>query len=533
MKVLNSLKEAGLYGLLVVIGVVFSMPLLWMMITSVKVDREFLDQEGLFPELPSPVTASPYLVIEEGESVSAERQEGWERAFREVVSDSAPPEVAAAVSREAALAAGEGSEFSPEQVEFLLDRAWRRTVRELLIGQPVLRSRERRTFLYDDAGGWTGHGEPGIEAVEPYRGEDETVRLVKSDFAAAGDDSLALTFLLEMDPAEVRQLDELVVPVYADDSWHRVYFSVRTSEGAWKSRRPFYLLLGSAGWTELSWRKPDFERSRLGYEVFRTLQPEEAGGPPATRLQPGEVLLTFHLERSAQWRAIWGKMTRNYEMVFSAMPFARYLLNSSIIVLLNIVSALLSCSLAAYAFARLRWRGREIYFIIMLATMTLPPQVTMVPTFIIMKHLGLYNSFVPLFLPSLIAVPFFVFLLRQFLKNVPRDLEDAALIDGCGHFRIYWSIMLPLVKPTLVIVVIFSFITSWNDFMGPLIYLSDQNLYPVSLGIFAFQSYAGSIGIGNPAVMMAASTLMVLPVIAVFFFAQRYFTQGIKMTGIK
>lgn len=527
MRAADVLKEAFLYGLLLAIGVAFSLPLLWMMVTSVKVDREFMDASRVFPEIPRPAEISPYLVAEADESLPPEALRRWETEFREVFGDRVPGAIATVVSGEAAALAGEAL-VTREQAEFLLDRAWNRNVREFLIRKPVLRSRDRRTFQYDSSEGWRPDNDR-VEVGEPYRPDREETLMVAYSLTENGS-GFRLAFLLEMDPWDAVEADEIVLPVHADDSWHRVYLAVETADGKWRSRAPFYLLLSSAGWTELSWRKPDFPGSRLAYEYFKRLRMTGGGN---SDLRAGQVLLTLEVERSNLVQAIWGKVSRNYEMVFAAMPFARYLLNSVILVALSVVSAIFSCSLAGYAFARLRWRGRQVYFIIMLATMTIPPQVTMVPTFIIMRHLGFYNTYLPLVLPSMIAVPFFVFLLRQFLKNIPRDLEDAALIDGCSHLRIYWHIMLPLIKPTLVIVAILTFIATWNDFLGPLIYLSDQNLYPVSLGIFAFQSYAGGVGLGSPAVMMAASTLMVLPVIAVFFFAQRYFTQGIKMTGIK
>ena len=168
----------------------------------------------------------------------------------------------------------------------------------------------------------------------------------------------------------------------------------------------------------------------------------------------------------------------------------------------------------------------------MLATMMIPGQVTMIPHFLIIRTLGWYNTLYPLWAPSLFASAFNVFLLRQFLKGIPRDLEDAARIDGCGFLRVYWHVMLPCVRPTLAAIGIFTFMATWNDFMGPLIYLSDQRIYPLSLGLFALsvqtQGVAGSTGM-----MMAGSLLMTLPVIGIFFFAQRYFLQGVTLTGMK
>ncbi len=519
--------EAVLYGLLILIGAVFSLPLIYMMLISVKVDREFMEVGRVFPAIPNPSAYSPFLADEIADAEEMWRDR-WLRELEEVHGAAIPRDLALAVAAEAA-ELNRGAEItSREQVEFVLDRAWRRQVRELLVAQPVLRSRDRQTFLYESEG-WVIAGDgPEARVAPPYREMADRV-LVEYDFREGGD-AFALRMRLQMNEEDTGSIDEIVLPVHADDSWHRTYITLETEEGVWRSPAPFYLLLSSGGWSDLTWRKPDFTGSRFAFEYFKPMRPS---GMPRSDLQPGEVILTLEVEKSSRLRAIWGKAARNYEMVFAAMPFARYLVNSFILVILNIIAALISCSLAGYAFARLRWRGRQVYFIIMLATMAIPPQVTMVPTFIIMRHLGFYNTYLPLVLPSMIAVPFFVFLLRQFLMNVPRDLEDAAVMDGCSHFRIYWNVMLPLIRPTLVIVALFSFIFAWNDFLGPLIYLSDQNLYPVSLGIFAFQSYATEIGLGSPAIMMAASTLMVVPVILVFFFAQRYFVQGIKMTGLK
>jgi ABC-type glycerol-3-phosphate transport system permease component len=203
--------------------------------------------------------------------------------------------------------------------------------------------------------------------------------------------------------------------------------------------------------------------------------------------------------------------------------------NSFYLTGMNIIGQLFACSLVAYAFSRLRWFGRDVFFVILLSTMMLPPQVTMVPVFLIFKALGWYNTLRPLWVPSLFGAAFFIFLLRQFFMTIPRDLEDAAKIDGCGPFGIYWRIMLPLVKPALATVAIFQFLGTWNDFMGPLIYIGDERLTPLSLGLFNFRMEHGA----EWGMLMAASLLMTLPAVVIFFFAQRYFIQGITLTGVK
>jgi ABC-type glycerol-3-phosphate transport system permease component len=227
-------------------------------------------------------------------------------------------------------------------------------------------------------------------------------------------------------------------------------------------------------------------------------------------------------------------MLRNYRLTLDYIPFWRYVATSVFLLIINVIATVFSCSLVAYAFARLQWPGREVCFALLLATMMVPVQVVMIPQFLIMQKLGWYNTLKPLWIASLFAPAFYVFLLRQFLKGVPRDLEDAARLDGCGFLRIYWHIMLPLIRPALAAIAIFTFLATWNEFMGPLIYLADQRLYPLSFGLYAFQVQAlqpgTTAGIG---MLMAGALLMTLPVIAIFFFAQRYFLQGVTLTGIK
>ncbi|MBX3014828.1 MAG: carbohydrate ABC transporter permease [Caldilineaceae bacterium] len=222
---------------------------------------------------------------------------------------------------------------------------------------------------------------------------------------------------------------------------------------------------------------------------------------------------------------IWG----NYPDVFLYAPMHRYLLNTLIIVLPTVIGAVFTSSLAAYAFARLRAPGKHALFMLVLATLMLPSVVTLVPTYVLFAKLGWIGTFLPLTLPPLAGSAFTIFLLRQFFMSLPRELEDAALIDGCSRFRIYWSIVMPLSKPVLATVTIFAFMGAWNDYLGPLIYLGNQSQYTLSLGLQAFVQYHRA----EWGMLMAASTMMVLPVILIFFFAQQNFVQGITLTGIK
>ncbi|MEM7134088.1 MAG: carbohydrate ABC transporter permease [Chloroflexota bacterium] len=221
----------------------------------------------------------------------------------------------------------------------------------------------------------------------------------------------------------------------------------------------------------------------------------------------------------------------NYPDVFLYAPMHKYFLNTIFIVVPAIIGAVVTSSLAAYAFARLRAPGKNFLFMMVLSTMMLPAIVTMIPTYILFAKLGWIGTFRPLTIPPLAGSAFFVFLMRQFFMTIPRELEDAALIDGCSHTRIYTSIILPLAKPVLATVTIFAFMGAWNEYLGPLIYLGNKDQYTLSLGLQVFVSSQQRQA--EWGMMMAASTMMVMPVILLFFFAQKQFVQGITLTGIK
>lgn len=219
----------------------------------------------------------------------------------------------------------------------------------------------------------------------------------------------------------------------------------------------------------------------------------------------------------------------NYAEVFQMVPFARYIGNTALVTLLSVIGTAVSCSCAAYAFSRLRWPGRDVFFGILIATMMLPAQVTLVPTFLIFSWLGWVNTFRPLWVPTFFGVAFYIFLLRQFFLTIPRDLEEAAEIDGCGHARTFATVLLPLLKPALLAVMVFQFLASWNDFVGPLVYLNRADLLTLSVGLQAFRSLHGT----QWGLMLAAATVMTVPVIVLFFAAQKYFIEGITLTGMK
>lgn len=219
----------------------------------------------------------------------------------------------------------------------------------------------------------------------------------------------------------------------------------------------------------------------------------------------------------------------NYKEAFSAFPFFLYLKNTLIIVFFTCIGAVLSNSLIAYGFSRIDWKYRDGIFIIVLATLMLPFQVIMIPLFLLFKNMDWIGTYYPLIVPHFFGNAFFIFLLRQFFKGIPKELSEAAKMDGANEFIVFWKVILPLSKPILATVVIFQFIEAWRDFLGPLIFLSDNRLYTLSLGVQQIMSQ------NDPrwGLLMAIGVAMTLPIIIIFFFLQRYFIEGITFTGSK
>jgi multiple sugar transport system permease protein len=220
----------------------------------------------------------------------------------------------------------------------------------------------------------------------------------------------------------------------------------------------------------------------------------------------------------------------NYGEALTILPFGRYFVNSIAIVVLVIVGTVITSSLCAYSFARIKWRGRDLVFSLIVATMMLPYAVTLIPTFVGWSAVRLTNTFGPLIIPAWFGGgAFYIFLLRQFYRGIPRELDEAARIDGANHVQIYSHIMVPLTKTSLIVVGLFAFLNTWNDFLGPLVYLNSSNKYTLALGLMQFTGMYKA----EWHLMMAAATVVVAPAILIFLVGQRYFIEGIALTGIK
>lgn len=258
----------------------------------------------------------------------------------------------------------------------------------------------------------------------------------------------------------------------------------------------------------------------FGYPFFYTVS--------SSLKSPSEIYLfpPSLLPETPQWQ--------NYVRVLTEYPYPTWFMNTTFVTVVATIGTVLSASLVAYSFARFKYRGRDGLFAITLATMMLPAQVTLIPQFILFWKIGWLDTFYPLWVPMWFGgTAFFIFLMRQFMMSLPRELDEAALIDGATRFRIYWNILLPLCKPVLATAAIIAFMAEWNRFIEPVIYLNSPMKFTLSVGVSFFKQNADSTSEILQHILMAAAVMMIAPTLIVFFAAQKYFVQGIAMSGIK
>ena len=541
-----------IYGLLLGGAFVFVIPFAWMVGTSFKVDREmFGERITLFPARPVPVASSPYLDNRYSPEKKDERYLRIKSVIRKAILEQDLPlpshvrglDQAADVlipgvfkrvtsmlpetlwgGADEELFSEVRSRITPELMAELCDRVHRR----LGFGPVRVRSHDLQeedvTIGVPISEFWQVESDVPARLVASHKADDRYADLVY-EFQGKKTDQIQLSRTIDL-PFAAERLYRTEIYLQPDDSWHPIDFYMEKNGRLFKGKYPQHMgnfLRLAVILQEYGAEDKDPNKIKLWIPLMR----QDEG--PQYESRPDKVKISMVMRRNSALGAWWAKCYRNYRGALNHIPFWRYVGTSVFLVILNIVGAVFSCSLVAYSFARLQWPGRNFCFGLMLATMMIPPQVTMIPFFLIMKHLGWYNTLKPLWVISFFGNAFNIFLLRQFMKGIPRDLEDAARIDGCNFMQVYWYVIMPLIKPTLACIAIFTFMAVWNDFMGPLIYLSDQRLYPLSLGLYAFNVQVGT----NYGMMMAGSLLMTLPVIVVFFFAQKYFIQGVTLTGIK
>jgi ABC-type glycerol-3-phosphate transport system permease component len=559
LRKLISVEMIVLYTVLVTGAIVFSFPFIWMIAASFKTTSEMGGIDApLWPGAPVPQAATPYIDTREFdppgrfygidaadweqtrqrlERLLTERLDAWTPrtpagevdiasgpvdpdAYRgemveglftfidDRLSDSARAAGPDAVVREA------GRLVDDE----LLARAFGRIYRRICVGTVQVRTSDYRMHAASPGDTWTvadGDAELTRRRQKNKVFQEATIRFTDARPGA----TLRLVPDADFEPADI---DRIMVSCRSDETWARLRFEVvRAGE---RYRSTGVINFSDQRWREVQLRWPDDSddaMQRRAYFTLRHVGPAPAGSAPFS--------IDLVITRNGPAGAWADKILHQYRAVFREIPFSRYIMTSLSLSILSIVLMVFASTLSAYAFARLSWPGRDLCFVVMLATMMIPPQVTMIPSFLVFKSIGWYDTLLPLWAPAAFGTPFFIFLLRQFLMTIPRDLEDAARIDGCGFLRIYWHVMVPLITPTIAIIAIFTFIATWNNFMGPLIYVNDERLFPLALGLFKFNIRTGpDIGL-----VMAASFVMTLPVIVLFFFVQRYFIQGVTLTGMK
>jgi multiple sugar transport system permease protein len=534
-------------------AILFAAPFLWLLSTSAKTPREMYPPAWV-PGIPRGVAESPYMALRDNEApVKPPKVDAadWRRLYgpiREAITarllamaadlpDFYGPRLdnrdlaeglfarilkrtPDAVFEKGAAAAGRAftKAITPELVREVFDVVYRRVAvadveffgqDALDVEQPNADGRYAWRITAGDA-----------RLITREKGLKRAAQEVHYRFGETGAFEVETVLPVSIPPDELRKT---VVSIHGDQSWHQVWPVIEVNGRRYEGAQQAFL--GTDRWQDVTWKFPGEDDETMRMKTWLIL--EDAG--PSAFDAPGRIRIRLRVQYSMHLLAVLNKYINNYRDALRMVPLGVYTRNSIILVLLNIAGQVLGSSLAAFAFSRLRWPGRDFFFVVVLATLMIPPQVTMIPVFLIFRHLGWYNTLKPLWVPAFFGSAFYIFLLRQFMKGIPRDLEDSARIDGCGYAGIYWRIILPLVRPALATVGIFTFMTIWNEFMGPLIYLNSQDLYPLSLGLFALQITQG----GNNGLMMAASVMMTFPVVLLFFTAQRYFIQGITLTGLK
>jgi ABC-type glycerol-3-phosphate transport system permease component len=561
----------GWAHLLLLAGVgIFLFPFVWMLSTSLKTDEEVTNSR-IIPEIPTFRPTSPYVRdIETPERLPDIPPDRWDAMLPRLLT-LAEQQLAGTQSAttKPTLVGTPGSSSAGVSVDATAHRA------------AAARSLTSKTIAKLNRKLWIGPDKPLLDAFQSFLTPDAVAAALSdslgrldllklqlrtldaSVFNLADSIQIGQQFRIESGPAQLlndngttrlvyhfnssndppvvlactfrfpkqyrmKDLHKLVLSILPDNSWHTIDATLDVEGQRWTSQRPTYLAMHRP--TSILLQPPSFDDTTNRARLWIPLRVDERA-LITSNTDPAAATLRLILSPRSTAGAIYGKAERNYLRAFLSGPFWMYLLNSVILVALCVAGCCFSASFVAYAFARLHWPGRSLAFVIILATMMLPAQVTMIPSFLIWRFVGWYNTLNPLWVPSWFGIAFFIFLMTQQMKTLPRELEEAARIDGLNAVQTWYYIILPQVKPALAAIAIMAFQGAWNDFMGPLVYLRDQAKFPLSLGLFALRIDPNYTL--DWSMIMAGNMLMTLPVIIIFFLAQRYFIQGLTMSGMK
>jgi multiple sugar transport system permease protein len=527
-----------------VIGCIY--PLVWMFMTSVKTDEE-LGRTEMVPAVPTFRPSSPYVRDDveptKPDELDPARFAAALPALREqaaaVVRANVPKDVPGAIDVDRWVASASSAVLSrglaqlPRQLwdegadrlhqrfgEYLTPEAASTALSDQLcrfeLSPLTLRTLDGRLYKLAASSGWrVASG----DAAFVRSGE---VTRLDYRFRSGWDDPIVLTYDFELpDGVEASDIHKVFLSMRTDDSWHGLDATLDVGKTHWKSTKTKYLAQNRL--QSVMFQPPTFDDTTMR---AKTWVPLEADGPSE---RARNARLEVVLEPSSTLGAVFAKIANNYRRAFDSVPFVRYVANSLLLVGLSMVGFLFSSAFVGYAFARLSWPGRSVALVLLLSTMMVPPQVTMIPSFLIWRGIGWYDTLYPLWVPAWFGSAFFIFLMVQHMKTIPKELEEAARIDGLGIVATWWYVIVPQLKPTLAAIAIMSFLGTWNEFMGPLVYLRDQAKFPLSLGLFGMRVDQGA----DWSMLMAANMLMTLPSVLVFFGFQRYFIEGMTVTGMK
>jgi len=556
----------GWVHLILLSGVcLFMFPFVWMVGMSMKTDDEAAGTD-ILPAIPtfradSP-SVRPPIVPQQPPDVAKSRWKSVLPKLEKITRDRLPATmpVGAELVSDGALRDAAAKELTATTIEKLPEKLWKQDDTALLAGfdkqlDPADLSKAlnnqlaRLEFLQLAAHSLTAHtrDSKGDDAFEEARivninsgdqiaaqwkiesGDGKLLPLGKDasylryHFNSPGDAPIVLRADFDAQMT-AEQLHKIVVSIVADDSWQKIDATVDLGSTHWKSGLSYYVAQYRPA--NIIFQPPGFDDTTYRPRLWIPLETADTG---ITNPSPTSATLRLIISPSSTLGAIWGKVERNYQRAFRSVPFWTYMFNSILLVALQMVGALLSAAFVAYAFARLQWPGRSIAFACLLATMMVPSQVTLIPSFVIWRSLGWFNTLNPLWVPAWFGSAFFIFLMTQNMKTIPKELEEAARIDGLNSIQTWWYIILPLVKPTLAAIAIMVFMGAWNDFLGPLIMLRDQSRFPLSLGLFGLHADQAS----DSTLIMAGNMLMTVPVILIFFVFQRYFIEGVTVSGMK
>ena len=552
------------YLLLVAAAFCTMIPLLWLLTSSFKTANEiFAVPIQWFPKFPPRITSSPYVVgnaypeIKKPTEVDAETWKTLHPELERAIWDDVQEHIAASArlanyvpSVELQTKMTEGlwqqlvaslpsevwtgttasiiDEVHRAIIPEAIDTIWDSVYREVAIGTIQIEDIDFNRILIES-----------VDFINGWQADSDTLKQMRESAAPRIVASLSYDFRDENSarmtarispPIPIDQIRLITLPVRGDASYHRLSLAVSINGITYQPTQPF--VLDSALWKNAVWRlhgiPGELESSHIPMRHTAGAKPDSTSQQAAVPGSENTLLLQLTIHRPTYLAIAWDKLTSNYRNLWKTVPYNRYFINSIFIATASTLLTLFFCSLGGYAFAKYRFRGQKILFGILLASMMVPFQVLLVPLFGLMYDIGWLNSYKAIVIPFSVGA-FGVFLMRQFIVTIPSELIDAARIDGCSEFGIYYRIVLPIIKPALGALTIYSFLGSWNGYLWPLIILRDEAKYTLPIGL------ANLVGIYRQdyGMLMAGTLLSLMPIVILFLAMQREFVQGITLGGVK